>query len=82
MIHDAVRDVPAAHSGLSEVIDRAIFDQIEEQAVIGLDALVTLLPEYSWSQIFHAVDRLARNGKITLRRHRCDYTIFSILYVA
>jgi hypothetical protein len=39
-----------------------------------------MLPEYSWNQIFHAVDQLARAGSIVLRRHRYDYTLFSTAY--
>lgn len=78
----AVFDGPASHTDSSETIDRAILDKIDEQAVIGLDALIALMPAYSWSQIFHAVDRLARRGRITLRRHRCDYTFFSSDYAA
>jgi hypothetical protein len=57
-----------------------ILEQLNEEAVIGLDSLVQMLPEYSWNQIFYAVDQLARAGKIVLRRHRYDYTLFSTAY--
>jgi len=40
------------------------------------------MPEYSWNQIFHAVDCLARCRKIVLRRHRFEYTLFSTNFVA
>lgn len=66
----------------AEALERGILDHLEEQAVIGLDALIVLMSDYSWSQVFHAVDRLARNGRITLRRHRSEYTLFSNLYAA
>ena len=59
-----------------------ILDRLEEEAVISLDALVQALPDYSWNQIFHAVDQLARDGSIVLRRHRYDYTLFSTAYPA
>ena len=49
-----------------------ILAQIDEQDVINLDTLIVLLPQYSWSQIFHAVDCLARCGKIVLRRSGQD----------
>jgi len=55
---------------------------VNEDAVIGLDALVQMLPDHSWNQIFHAVDQLAREGRIVLRRHRYDYTLFSTAYPA
>jgi len=41
-----------------------------------------MLPQYTWNQIFHAVDQLARFGKIVLRRHQFEYTLFSINYAA
>lgn len=66
----------------ASTLERAILAQIEDQDVVSLDALIALLPQYSWSQIFHAVDGLARCGKISLRRHRFDYTLFSIHYAA
>ena len=63
-------------------LEQDILAQIEEQDALGLDTLIVLLPRYSWSQIFHAVDSLARGGKIVLRRHRFDYTLFSTRFAA
>ena len=57
-----------------------ILDRLEEEAVIGLDALIQMLPDYTWNQIFYAVDQLARDRRIVLRRHRYDYTLFSTAY--
>ena len=63
-------------------LEACILAHLNEEAVIGLDALIELLPEYSWNQIFNAVDQLARSGNIVLRRHRFDYTLFSTAYAA
>ncbi len=63
-------------------LEDMILDHLDEQGIIGLDTLVALLPEYSWSQVFHAIDRLARRGRITLRRHRSEYTLFGTHYAA
>jgi hypothetical protein len=63
-------------------LEQTILDRLEEETVIGLDELVEMLPQYNWNQIFHAVDQLARFGKIVLRRHRYDYTVFSTSYAA
>ena len=63
-------------------LEARILAHLNEEAVIGLDALIELLPEYSWNQIFSAVDQLARSGNIVLRRHRFDYTLFSTAYAA
>lgn len=75
-------DVPSSIPSSSETLEQAILRHLDEQAVIGLDVLVLLMPEYCWTQIFHAIDRLARCGRIILRRHRSEYTIFSIHYAA
>lgn len=66
----------------ADVLTATILDHLEEQTVITLDSLVCLMPEYSWNQIFHRVDQLARCNKVVLRRHRCDYTLFSTTFVA
>lgn len=63
-------------------LEARILAHLNEEAVVGLDALIELLPEYSWNQIFNAVDQLARSGNIVLRRHRFDYTLFSTAYAA
>lgn len=70
---------PAVHQRL-ESLHIHILDRLEEDAVIGLDALIQLLSEHSWNQVFHAVDRLARDGSIVLRRHGHDYMLFSTAY--
>jgi hypothetical protein len=59
-----------------------ILDHLNEQTVISLDLLISLMPQYSWNQIFHSVDQLARCHKIVLRRHRFEYLLFSTHFVA
>ena len=78
----ALLDAPGSIQTSTETLEQAILRHTDEQAVIGLDTLVSLMPEYGWSQIFHAIDRLARCGGIILRRHRSEYTVFSIHYAA
>ena len=63
-------------------LEQTILDRLEEETAVGLDELVEMLPQYTWNHIFHAVDQLARFGKIVLRRHRYDYTVFSTSYAA
>ncbi len=65
-----------------DVLTAAILDHLNEQTVISLDSLICLMPQYSWNQIFHAVDQLARCNKVVLRRHRFDYMLFSPHFVA
>ena len=64
----------------AERLKADILERLHEEAVIGLDALVETLPDYSWNQVFHAVDELARTERIVLRRHGYDYTLFSMAY--
>ncbi|HKY71868.1 MAG TPA: hypothetical protein VJL88_08095 [Nitrospira sp.] len=66
----------------AERLKADILERLHEESVIGLDALVETLPDYSWNQVFHAVDELARTGGIVLRRHGYDYTLFSTAYPA
>lgn len=82
MTTNALLDAPVSRAMSADSLEGTILNHLDEQAVIGLDALIVLMPEYSWSQIFHAIDRLARCGRITLRRHRCEYTLFSNHYAA
>ncbi|HMU54289.1 MAG TPA: hypothetical protein PKA61_04750 [Nitrospira sp.] len=61
---------------------REILDRLEDESVVSLDSLVMSLPRYSWNQVLIAVDRLARDRRLILRRHRFDYTLFSKHYAA
>ena len=66
----------------SDALTATILDHLNEQTVISLDTLVCLMPQYTWNQIFHTVDLLARCNKIVLRRHRFEYMLFSTHFVA
>ncbi len=78
----ALLDDHRATQASIDTLEQAILRHLDEQAVIGLDTLIILLPEYGWNQVFHVVDRLARSGRLTLRRHRSEYTLFSTHYAA
>jgi hypothetical protein len=66
----------------ADILTETILDHLNEQTVISLDLLISLMPQYSWNQIFHSVDQLARCHKIVLRRHRFEYLLFSTHFVA
>ena len=69
--------------GLSnDGLEKLILQKVLDEAVIDLDVLTQMLCEYSWNQIFHAVDQLARAKKIVLRRHHYNYTLFSITHAS
>jgi len=82
MTISALLDAPITADPSADDLDSEILEHIEEQSVVSLDALISLLPQYSWNQVFYTVDRLARCGKIVLRRHRSDYTLFSAHYAS
>lgn len=66
----------------NDALTAAILDHLNEQAVISLDTLVCLIPQYTWNQVFHCVDRLTRCKKVVLRRHGFAYMLFSPHFVA
>ena len=76
-IHSLLREHPD-----TDVLTATILDHLNEQTVISLDSLIGLMPQYTWNQIFHRVDQLARCNKIVLRRHRFEYMLFSTHFVA
>ena len=71
-----LHDVPP-FTAASDALEHDILVHVEDQHIVTLDALIYQMPQYSWSQIFQAVDTLARCGKISLRRKEFGYTLFS-----
>lgn len=49
------------------MIESAIHQQLAQVGTCSLDELADLLPSYSWAQVFSAVDRLTREGTVTLK---------------
>ena len=76
-VHPVHREHP-----YTDVLTATILDHLNEQTVISLDTLICLMPQYTWNQIFHTVDQLARCNKVVLRRHRFEYTLFSTHFLA
>jgi len=48
-------------------IESDIQQQLARAGTCSLDDLAALLPVYSWGQVFAAVDRLTREGTVTLK---------------
>jgi hypothetical protein len=48
------------------LIESAIHRQLAQVGTCSLDELADLLPDYSWAQVFSAVDRLTREGTLIL----------------
>jgi hypothetical protein len=64
-------------------VDVPSVDSVICQEVIGrmsctFDELIQRLPAYSWAQLFAAVDRLSRQGTLTVSRTRCFGYVVSV----
>ncbi len=57
-------------------IESVIFQELQRSGACTFEKLVSALPDYSWSQVFLAVDQLSRDGLLQLRRqNQFDYLI-------
>jgi hypothetical protein len=81
---ESAPDVQSLMRGYPEtdILEAIILDHLSEQTVISLDSLISLMPQYTWNQIFYCVDQLARRNKIVLRQHRFEYMLFSTHFLA
>jgi len=55
-------------SGNDSCVEEALIRELDARGPCRLDDLVTHLPNYSWNEIFIAVDRMSREGRVALRR--------------
>jgi hypothetical protein len=53
-------------AGTGEV-EKAILGDLARRGPCSIEEMVTHLPGYTWNQVFSAVDRLSRDGKVTLQ---------------
>ena len=57
-------------------VDSIICHEVTRLVSCPLDELAQQLPDYSWAQVFAAVDRLSRQGTLRLTRtSRFGYTL-------
>jgi hypothetical protein len=59
-------------------LDSVICHEVTGLVSCTFDELVQRLPAYSWAQVFAAVDRLSRQGTLTLSRTRCFGYVVSL----
>ena len=59
---------PAERSGSQErlPIEAEILGVLQEQGPIGIEQLIRALPDYSWRQVFHAVEALRRDAALAV----------------
>lgn len=57
-------------------VEEAVLDVLQRTGPCGLDDLVVQLPNFTWSRMFTAVDRMSRDGRVLLDRHaRSIYSV-------
>jgi hypothetical protein len=55
--------------------DKAVLDMLQRYEVLTMDDLIITQPNFSWAQLFLAVDRLSRKNLLALRRFGLKYQI-------
>ncbi|MEO8048256.1 MAG: hypothetical protein ABI684_13320 [Nitrospirota bacterium] len=53
--------------------DEAVLNMLQRHEVLTMDDLIINQPDFSWAQVFLAVDRLSRNNLVALRRIGLNY---------
>ena len=47
-------------------IEEAVVETLQKSGPCCLDDVVTYLPNFSWGEVFLAVDRMSRDGRVSL----------------
>lgn len=50
------------------LLEEVILDKLRESGPCCLDDVVTYIPNHTWGEIFIAVDRMSRDGRLSLRQ--------------
>ena len=58
--------------------DEAVLNMLQRYDVLMLEDLITGRPDFSWAQLFLAIDRLSRKNVIALRRIGSRYQILPV----
>ncbi len=57
-------------------VESVIRTELTSRGPCTLDALLHRLPQFSWSEVFAAIDQLSREGRLVLRHPtRFDYEV-------
>ncbi len=60
----------------NEDADEAVLDLLQRDERLMMDDLIAEPPDFSWAQLFLAVDRLSRKNLIVLYRVGLSYLMF------
>jgi len=53
-------------------VEEAILERLRRSGPCCLDDVVTYLPNFSWGEVFLAVDRMSRDGRVSLLQLGCS----------
>ena len=53
-------------------IEEAVVETLQRSGPCCLDDVVTYLPNFSWGEVFLAVDRMSRDGRVSLLQLGCS----------
>jgi hypothetical protein len=53
-------------------IEEAVVETLQRSGPCCLDDVVTFLPNFSWGEVFVAVDRMSRDGRVSLLQLGCS----------
>jgi hypothetical protein len=53
-------------------IEEAVVETLQNSGPCCLDDVVTYLPKFSWGEVFLAVDRMSRDGRVSLLQLGCS----------
>lgn len=59
----------------SSVQDSLVLGALESGESLTIEQVIASLPELTWNEVFSTIDRLSRNGTITLRREGFSYEL-------
>ena len=58
-------------------IEETVIDTLQRSGPCCLDDLVAYLPNFSWGEVFLAVDRMSRDGRVSLLQ--LGYSTYQII---
>jgi hypothetical protein len=60
------------HHSVQEVL---VIEKLRSEGTLTMEQVARKLPQLSWVELFHAIDRLSRRGDLILRRRGVEYEL-------
>lgn len=74
----ASKTQPGIHYAECAQEESAIMDLLSVSGKLTVEEVVARIPDFSWSQLFLAMDELSRTGDVILRREDFTYTLETV----